>query len=125
LDRQGLQETLGMDALARGRAGALLRSGRGLLFPERELRDRALPAAVRGRLRLHGPDVARPGLHRTAALRHCLRRNAAGRHWRAQLLTRVVGAAIERTAMADGSGSTGWSFDVMGRILTEQRTIAG
>ena len=30
-----------------------------------------------------------------------------------------------RTAMADGSGSTGWSYDATGRIVTEKRTIAG
>src|SRR5487761_257220 len=30
-----------------------------------------------------------------------------------------------RTAMSDGSGSTGWSYDAMGRTVTEKRTIAG
>jgi RHS repeat-associated protein len=30
-----------------------------------------------------------------------------------------------RTAMSDGSGNTGWGFDKVGRISTEQRTIAG
>lgn len=30
-----------------------------------------------------------------------------------------------RTAMADGSGNCGWSYDTMGRIVAEQKTIAG
>jgi len=30
-----------------------------------------------------------------------------------------------RTAMKDGSGNTAWSYDADGRIVTEQRTIAG
>ncbi|HKV77342.1 MAG TPA: RHS repeat-associated core domain-containing protein [Candidatus Sulfotelmatobacter sp.] len=30
-----------------------------------------------------------------------------------------------RTAMSDGSGNTGWSYDPLGRIVAEQRTIAG
>lgn len=30
-----------------------------------------------------------------------------------------------RTSMADGSGSTAWSYDADGRVVTEQRTIAG
>lgn len=30
-----------------------------------------------------------------------------------------------RTAMKDGSGDTAWSYDAVGRIVTEQRTIAG
>lgn len=30
-----------------------------------------------------------------------------------------------RTAIADGSGTCGWSYDAMGHVLTEQKTIAG
>jgi RHS repeat-associated protein len=30
-----------------------------------------------------------------------------------------------RTGMTDGSGSTAWSFDTMGRVLNRQQTIAG
>ena len=30
-----------------------------------------------------------------------------------------------RTAMADGSGNCGWSYDAVGRVVTEQKTIAG
>lgn len=33
--------------------------------------------------------------------------------------------AGRRTAMSDGSGNTGWSYSATGRVLTEQRTIAG
>jgi YD repeat-containing protein len=29
----------------------------------------------------------------------------------------------QRTGMSDGSGQTAWSYDTMGRIVTEQRTI--
>jgi RHS repeat-associated protein len=31
----------------------------------------------------------------------------------------------QRTGMSDGSGQTDWSFDTMGRIVAEERTIAG
>jgi YD repeat-containing protein len=31
----------------------------------------------------------------------------------------------QRTGMSDGSGQTAWSYDTMGRIVAEQRTIAG
>src|SRR5208282_20927 len=88
LDRQGIQETLRLDALARGGAGTLLRPGRGLLRSERELRHRSLPPALRRRLSVHGPDVARPGLLRTTALWHRFRRDASRRDRRPEFLTR-------------------------------------
>jgi RHS repeat-associated protein len=37
----------------------------------------------------------------------------------------ITNGAGQRTGMSDGSGQTAWSYDSMGRVLAEQRTISG
>jgi RHS repeat-associated protein len=37
----------------------------------------------------------------------------------------IANGAGERTSMADGTGTSAWSYDTMGRVVAEKRTIGG